>query len=439
MIAPSSTRPRGSHASYFGQALYLGRSGAEGFRLRQHGPTVTTARSRGRAAARRGHRPGRRPRAGSRSRVDGVNAKPASSTVPTGPVREGALDRTGHLVGGAPRLRASSSQPAIAWAAASSPRSAGSSSSVRRCSSPGSGRRRPALLAAHRRSRSCSSCRLAADVAGRRSDVTDPGDERGTGQILRGALRGCGATIRSPCSASGSSTSRCRSPPRSSRSVILRVPLIDGLIDLAGERSGIAALFAIFVGGIGNLLAFTFVSSMVATTIDRPWANDGRPCSAMRGHPGSLRRLVGAVARSAVDRDRPAGLRGRHPVGDSSARALPDDSPGDRARRPSPRSARPQQRSRPRSLVVDRRDHRHRPGRRSPRGHRDRTDHPAHGDVDPAVAVQRAQLGDLRRPRAGRRRGDGLRVRHARARQPDQRRRRSPVGTPSPERSATTS
>jgi hypothetical protein len=87
-----------SHASYYGQALYLGRSGREGF-----GCDNTDAATAGRDAPARGHRARRSarlagvPRALGSARV-GVLQRAHRS------VREGALDAAGHLARGSPRL-----------------------------------------------------------------------------------------------------------------------------------------------------------------------------------------------------------------------------------------------------------------------------------------------------------------------------------------------
>jgi hypothetical protein len=49
---------------------------------------------------------------------------------------------------------------------------------------------------------------------------------------------------------------------------IQHVPFVDHLIELTGDHSGMAFLFAVFVGGFGNLLAFAYVAAVVARTID---------------------------------------------------------------------------------------------------------------------------------------------------------------------------
>ena len=81
------------------------------------------------------------------------------------------------------------------------------------------------------------------------------------------------------------------------QAIVLNLPFVDDLVELAGARSGIAALFAVFVGGIGNLFAFTYVSIVVAAVIDRPpdMSNGG-----IRWPAGSLRQLLFAVCRAVV-------------------------------------------------------------------------------------------------------------------------------------------
>ena len=78
---------------------------------------------------------------------------------------------------------------------------------------------------------------------------------------------------------------------------IQKLPLVDHVLDLTGDHSGMALLFAVFVGSVGNLLAFVFVSAVVAGTIERGGWERGR----MAGIDGAtLRRLVGSVTRAAL-------------------------------------------------------------------------------------------------------------------------------------------
>jgi hypothetical protein len=49
---------------------------------------------------------------------------------------------------------------------------------------------------------------------------------------------------------------------------VQQLPFVDHLLDLAGAHSGLAFLFAVFVGGLGNLLAFVYVSAVVARVLE---------------------------------------------------------------------------------------------------------------------------------------------------------------------------
>jgi hypothetical protein len=77
---------------------------------------------------------------------------------------------------------------------------------------------------------------------------------------------------------------------------VLAIPLVDDVVDLAGDRSGIAFVLAIAVGGIAELLAFAFVTAAVARVIDERVRTDER----MLPSGEELRRLVAAVARGTV-------------------------------------------------------------------------------------------------------------------------------------------
>jgi hypothetical protein len=77
---------------------------------------------------------------------------------------------------------------------------------------------------------------------------------------------------------------------------IQQLPLVDHLLDLVGDHSVIALLFAVFVGGLGNLLAFVYVSAVVASTIDGGGWEHGRPMLDW----ATLGPLLGAVVRAAV-------------------------------------------------------------------------------------------------------------------------------------------
>lgn len=82
------------------------------------------------------------------------------------------------------------------------------------------------------------------------------------------------------------------------------LPFVDRLLELAGTRSEVGVLVALLVGGVGNLLAFTYISAVVAHVIagfDRAHAGGGAPDFAKVRLDGSeVRRLVRAVARATV-------------------------------------------------------------------------------------------------------------------------------------------
>ena len=115
------------------------------------------------------------------------------------------------------------------------------------------------------------------------------------------------------------STSRSRfatsaDPGRRSR----RCPFVDHLLALAGDHSGLAFLFAVFVGGVGNLLAFVYVSAVVAAhdrtrRLGKRAASRARPGDARR--PARRRRAGGLVVVALLRLGR------RHPVGDPPTRS----------------------------------------------------------------------------------------------------------------------
>jgi hypothetical protein len=78
---------------------------------------------------------------------------------------------------------------------------------------------------------------------------------------------------------------------------VQQLPFVDSVLDLAGARSGLAFVFAVFVGGLGSLLAFTYVSAVVAATLDRGgwdrrrWFGIDVP---------TLKRLLATVLRAAL-------------------------------------------------------------------------------------------------------------------------------------------
>jgi hypothetical protein len=75
---------------------------------------------------------------------------------------------------------------------------------------------------------------------------------------------------------------------------------VDQIVELAGDRSWVATFVAVFSGGLGNLLAFVYVSAAVASTIGRSdrsdWARDfNRPLGTEM-----LKTLLITVAKSTV-------------------------------------------------------------------------------------------------------------------------------------------
>lgn len=81
------------------------------------------------------------------------------------------------------------------------------------------------------------------------------------------------------------------------------LPFVDRLLELAGTRSEVGVLLALAVGGVGNLLAFVYVSAVVAHVIagfDRTHAGEGiAGPTTVRLDAAELRRLLVAVARAA--------------------------------------------------------------------------------------------------------------------------------------------
>ena len=94
---------------------------------------------------------------------------------------------------------------------------------------------------------------------------------------------------------------RRASSRRCSRLAIQRCRSSTTLLALAGDHSGLAFLFAVFVGGVGNLLAFVYVSAVVARTIERGGLG-ARPRS--RARRETLGRLLVARAAGGADRRR---------------------------------------------------------------------------------------------------------------------------------------
>jgi hypothetical protein len=75
------------------------------------------------------------------------------------------------------------------------------------------------------------------------------------------------------------------------------LPLADHVLDLAGDHSGLAFVFAVFVGSLGNLLAFVYVSTVVAGTMERDrWQGRGL----MGIDSATLARSMAAALRGAL-------------------------------------------------------------------------------------------------------------------------------------------
>jgi hypothetical protein len=78
---------------------------------------------------------------------------------------------------------------------------------------------------------------------------------------------------------------------------VQQLPLVDHVLELAGAHSGLALLFAVFVGGLGNLLAFVYVSAVVAATLDRQAWDRSRTLGI---DAATLGRLLVTVLRAAL-------------------------------------------------------------------------------------------------------------------------------------------
>lgn len=82
------------------------------------------------------------------------------------------------------------------------------------------------------------------------------------------------------------------------------LPFVDRLLELAGTRSEVGVLLALLVGGVGNLLAFVYISAVVAQVIagfDGAHAGGGTPgLTKVRLDGAEVRRLLRATARAAV-------------------------------------------------------------------------------------------------------------------------------------------
>jgi len=81
------------------------------------------------------------------------------------------------------------------------------------------------------------------------------------------------------------------------QAAIQAIPFADHVLDLTGDHSGLAFVFAVFVGGLGNLLAFVYVSAVVARTMDGGrWQGSGL----IGVDSATLARTLAAALRGAV-------------------------------------------------------------------------------------------------------------------------------------------
>ncbi len=127
--------------------------------------------------------------------------------------------------------------------------------------------------------------------------VTTPlRDDRAIGQIIRGALR-----IWRDHPLAMAWIGLVYIPVAFATSLIQvaiqALPFVDHLLALAGDHSSLAFLFSVFVGGFGNLLAFVYVSAVVARTMERQAWDRGRVAWLDRE---TLGRLIVAVLRAAL-------------------------------------------------------------------------------------------------------------------------------------------
>lgn len=76
---------------------------------------------------------------------------------------------------------------------------------------------------------------------------------------------------------------------------ILAIPFVDDVVDLAGDRSGTGFLLSMLVGGVADLLAFVYVTGAVSRIVD-----DTVPAGRVVLTTDEVRRLIGAVARAAA-------------------------------------------------------------------------------------------------------------------------------------------
>ena len=80
---------------------------------------------------------------------------------------------------------------------------------------------------------------------------------------------------------------------------VQELPFVDALLALVDDHSALAFLFAVFVGSLGNLLAYVYVSAVVALTIERGrWRNE--PVFARKLDNATLGRLLLAVLKAGL-------------------------------------------------------------------------------------------------------------------------------------------
>jgi hypothetical protein len=77
---------------------------------------------------------------------------------------------------------------------------------------------------------------------------------------------------------------------------IFAMPFVDDVVELGGDRSGVAFALSMLVGGIADLLTFVFVASCVARVVD----DDDGEAQRVLPTTAELVQLAAAVARAAV-------------------------------------------------------------------------------------------------------------------------------------------
>lgn len=78
--------------------------------------------------------------------------------------------------------------------------------------------------------------------------------------------------------------------------IIFAIPFVDDVVDLAGDRSGVAFALTMLVGGIADLLTFVFVVACVARVVDGDQGEPHRVIPTV----AELGQLLAAVARATV-------------------------------------------------------------------------------------------------------------------------------------------